>query len=93
MIYNIEDIEDLKNFLKEYFKNTDVKVYLFGSRAKGKNRKYSDIDLAIESKNDIKDKIEELKSIIEESNLIYKVDIVELSKADFLKNEEMVLWL
>jgi len=93
MIYNIEDIEDLKNFLKEYFKNTDVKVYLFGSRAKGKNRKYSDIDLAIESKNDIKDKIIELKSIIEESNLIYKVDIVELSKADFLKNEEMVLWL
>jgi len=93
MIYNIEDIEDLKNFLKEYFKNTDVKVYLFGSRAKGKNRKYSDIDLAIESKNDIKDKIAELKSIIEESNLIYKVDIVGLSKADFLKNEEMVLWL
>ena len=93
MIYNIEDIEDLKNFLKEYFKNTDVKVYLFGSRAKGKNRKYSDIDLAIESKNDIKDKIAELKRIIEESNLIYKVDIVGLSKADFLKNEEMVLWL
>jgi len=90
MIYNIED---LKNFLKEDFKNTDVKVYLFSSRAKEKNRKYSDIDLAIESKNDIKDKIAELKSIIEESNLIYKVDIVELSKADFLKNEEMVLWL
>ena len=90
MIYNIED---LKNFLKEDFKNTDVKVYLFSSRAKEKNRKYSDIDLAIESKNDIKDKIIELKSIIEESNLIYKVDIVELSKADFLKNEEMILWL
>ncbi len=89
----INNIEDLKNFLKEYFKNSNVKVYLFGSRAKGENRKYSDIDLAIESKENLKDKIVELKNIIEESNLIYKVDIVDISKIDFLKKEEMIKWV
>ncbi len=40
---NIKTIEDLKNFFKEYFKEIDVKVYLFGSRATGKNTIYSDI--------------------------------------------------
>jgi len=86
-------IDELKEFLKEFFKNDDVKVYLFGSRARGDFRRYSDIDLAVESNEDIRDKIIELKDILEESNLIYKVDIVDLKKAPYLDKKEMIRWV
>ena len=87
------EIDELKEFLKEFFKNDNVKVYLFGSRARGDFRRYSDIDLAVESNEDIRDKIIELKDILEESNLIYKVDIVDLKKAPYLDKKEMIRWV
>ena len=89
----MNSINDLKNYLIEYFKGRNVKIYLFGSRAKGTKRKYSDIDIAIESNEDLKDDIVKLKEIIEESNLIYKVDLVELKKIRFLDKKEMIKWL
>ena len=70
----ISSIEDLKKFLEENLKGKNVKVYLFGSRAKGSNSQYSDIDIAIEGNIDISP----LKEIIEESNLPQKVDIVDM---------------
>jgi len=87
------EIEELKKFLKEFFKNDNVKVYLFGSRARGDFRKYSDIDIAVESDNDLRDKIIELKEILEESNLIYKVDIVDLKRAPYLDKKDMIRWI
>ncbi len=81
----IKTIEDLKQFLKEFFKDEDVKVYLFGSRAEGKNTPHSDIDLAFESNQNINKKLSQLKYILEESNLPYKVDIVDLKNAPYLK--------
>ena len=84
-IQKIKTIEDLKQFLQEFFKNEDVKIYLFGSRAEGRNTSYSDIDLAFESNQDISKKLSQLKYILEESNLPYKVDIVELKNAPYLR--------
>ena len=81
----IKTVKDLKRFLREFFKDQDVKVYLFGSRAEGKHTPYSDIDLAFESKEDIGKKLSQLKYILEESNLPYKVDIVDLKNAPYLK--------
>ena len=89
----IDSIQSLKNFLIEYFKNKDVEIYLFGSRAKGKERRYSDIDIAVSSKEDLKYEIARLKEIIEESNLIYKVDLVELKKIKLKNKKEMIKWL
>ena len=88
----IDSIQSLRKFLIEYFKNRDVNIYLFGSRARGEEKRYSDIDIAISSKEDLKYDIVKLKEIIEESNLIYKVDLVELKKVKFL-NKEMIKWL
>ena len=85
-------IEELKNFLIDYFKNRDVKIYLFGSRARGDFRKYSDIDILIESDNDLKDDLIKLKEIIEESNLIYKVDLIEAKRVN-LKKGKIIRWL
>lgn len=92
---SISKIEELKKFLLEYFKNKKVKIWLFGSRARGDNTSCSDIDIAIEGKNIEKDLIS-IKEIIEESNLPYKIDIINLVEAsEYLKIEikkEGILW-
>ncbi len=59
----IKTIEDLNQFLKEFFKDKDI------------NKKLS-----------------QLKYILEESNLPYKVDIVDLNNAPYLK-EKGKRWL
>ncbi len=82
---DLRTIDDLKKFLEEFFKGKEVKVYLFGSRAKGENTVHSDIDLALESKEDINKDIVLLKEILEESYLPYKVDIINLKNTPYLK--------
>ncbi len=82
---DLRTIDDLKKFLEQFFKSKEVKVYLFGSRAKGENTVYSDIDLALESKEDINKDIVLLKEILEESYLPYKVDIINLKNTPYLK--------
>ena len=75
----------IKNILNFYIK--DYKLYLFGSRAKNNAREYSDIDIAIDSK--------ELTSAVEskilfefENSLIpYKIDFIDLNNiSDNFKN-------
>jgi len=82
---DLRTIDDLKKFLEEFFRGKEVKVYLFGSRAKGENTVHSDIDLALESKEDINKDIVLLKEILEESYLPYKVDIINLKNTPYLK--------
>lgn len=89
-------LEELKEFLKDFFQGEDVEIYLFGSRARGENSEFSDIDIAILSRQDISDKLVVLRYILEESNLPFKVDIVDLNKARYLKEvikKEGVRWL
>ncbi len=75
----MKTIEDLKKFLKEYFKDSEINIYLFGSRARGDNTPFSDIDLGFLTQKDITKKIILLKEFLEKSNFPYKVDIVDLS--------------
>ena len=93
----IHDIDTLREFLLEFFKDTKgVKVYLFGSRAKGKFNPASDIDLAIEPKTDIRDRIAILRMILEDSNLPQKVDVVYLNDNPQFKEmikEEWERWI
>jgi predicted nucleotidyltransferase len=85
MSRKIKTIEDLKEFLKKYFEKKQVNIYLFGSRARGDNSIYSDIDLAFESDENLSDYLAILEEILEESNLPYKVDIVNLKESSYLK--------
>ena len=60
--------------------SSDVKVWVYGSRAKWTTLDSSDLDLALESKNKIDDKIiSRLKRDFEESNLPYEVDVVDIN--------------
>ena len=55
------------------------KIYIFGSRVKGKAKKYSDIDLAIEAKELTPEIKSKLDFIFESSLLPYEVDIIDLN--------------
>jgi len=56
-----------------------VKIYVFGSRARGTLKKAADLDLAIDAGRKLTPREEaELKEKFEESDLPYKVDIVDL---------------
>ncbi len=65
----------------EPLKKNGARVYIFGSRATGKNREFSDLDILYS----IKDKpplhtIGQIKDDIEDSHLPIKVDIVDLDE-------------
>ncbi|HIC09353.1 MAG TPA: nucleotidyltransferase domain-containing protein [Aquificales bacterium] len=96
MGWKIETLEDLRRFLEEFFKDQEVEVYLFGSRARGDFSPYSDVDIAILSRRDLSEKLTLLREILEESNFPLKVDIVELKKAPYLVEtvkKEGIRWL
>lgn len=74
-----------------------AKIYLYGSRARGDNREWSDIDIALDAgkKLDFFD-VCEARNLFEASNISYKIDVVDIfsvstdMKEDILK--EGVLW-
>jgi len=77
---SIKTIKELKEFLKNFFKNREIKIFLFGSRARGNSSRFSDIDIGFLSNDDISKELSLLREIIENCNIPYKVDIVNLSE-------------
>lgn len=71
---NLEDkyFQILLSILKE----TNIKFYAFGSRAKGTNHQFSDLDLIYKESVD-KNIIRRIKSLLRESNLPIIVDIID----------------
>lgn len=74
-----------------------VRVYLFGSWASGTQRRSSDIDVAIHAGEPLPPgMLAGLREALEESNIPYRVEIVDLAEADsaFCENvrREGVLW-
>ena len=91
------DLESTKRIVLEQLKTFRAKVYLFGSQATGKARLYSDIDVAILPLEPLPIHIvSEIRERLEESNILRKVDVVDLSISDdaFLQRVERegVLW-
>ncbi len=71
----------LEDMIKDAFKDSDVKIVLFGSRARGDYAKTSDIDIGILPGGKInKKELILLREKMENSNIPYKVDIVDLSQ-------------
>lgn len=76
-----KSIQDLKSLIIEIFKDENVIVILFGSRARGDYSRVSDIDIGILPENDLdKKKLVLLKEKIDDLNVPYTVDVVDLSK-------------
>ena len=93
----LETIQGFKNFLKDFFQGKNVRIYLFGSRAKGSYTKRSDIDIAVLSDEDISFELALLREIIESSNLPQTVDVIDLNTVDSEFREQIlkegVLWV
>lgn len=89
----MKTIEELKYFLRLSFPKEQI--YLFGSRARGEEGSYSDIDIAIDGDDTLSSKLSQVRFVIEESLVPYKVDLVELSKAPYLRKiieKEGIAW-
>jgi predicted nucleotidyltransferase len=74
-----------------------AKVYLFGSWARGDERRSSDIDIAVDCMDDAAAELFiRLREAFEESILPYRVDVVNLAEAtpELINNvrKEGVLW-
>ena len=92
-----KSIRDLKSLVIDIFKEENVIVILFGSRARGDYSRVSDIDIGILPERDLdKMKLVLLKEKIEDLNLPYTVDVVDLSKVSELFREKAfrdgVIW-
>ncbi len=90
-------LSELKKFVVDFLKNEQVKIVLFGSRARKKNQSFSDVDIGLIPYKEFNEKkITFLKEMIENSNIPYKVEIVNFNETskDF-KNEalkETITW-
>ncbi len=57
----------------------EAKIYLFGSRARGTNVEWSDIDLALDTGKKIdRRRVFEVSNVIEALSIPYKVDVVDI---------------
>lgn len=76
---------DLEQKYIDFIKHTvasnlcEYKLYVFGSRVKGVSKQYSDIDIAIESKELTPQIKSHLEFIFEDSTIPYKIDIIDLN--------------
>ncbi|MEN0059143.1 MAG: nucleotidyltransferase domain-containing protein [Bdellovibrio sp.] len=72
------DFDFLEKNLILPLKDRGFKVYIFGSRATGKNHPFSDVDILIEGEisAESSSKIGAIKEFFEESNFPYKIDLV-----------------
>jgi uncharacterized protein len=81
MLHNYVDIT--KQIFLKNLTNKDYKVFLFGSRACGNEKKYSDIDVGIMGKNKLPVLIKfAIEDEIDESIVPFKVDIVDFYDVD-----------
>ena len=77
----LKSIEDVRDFIRELFRGKNVKVYLFGSRARGDFNRRSDYDLAFSSDEDISAELSILGEVLEESCIPQRFDLVNLKFA------------
>lgn len=75
-----EDLDTIKNIMIKYINPSKQKVFVFGSRATGKNLKFSDFDIGIEGERLSPKEFFEMESEFEESDFPYFVDIVYFDK-------------
>jgi len=90
-------LEELKEVVIQFLKDEDLKVILFGSRARKDHHAGSDVDIGLIPHSVLDQRISTLlKENIENLNIPYKVEIVDFSKTSlsFQKEalKEAVIW-
>lgn len=76
-------LERLRRLVCAFLQPYAVRVYLFGSYARGDQRPTSDVDIALEPLDALPTGlVSRLREAVEESDIPYEVEIVDLSEAD-----------
>ena len=91
MKYNIyeKSLNQVKKIVLDIFRGEDIQIILFGSRARGDFNRFSDIDIGILPKNECnKKKLTILKEKLEDMNIPYKVEVVDISKVSQIFREK-----
>lgn len=76
-----EYVLEVKDFTRKFWQNQPVRIYLFGSWARGRAKRSSDVDIAIESREDMSFLIGEFREALENSCIVYNVDVVDMNFA------------
>lgn len=77
------DLNIVRKIVCERLKEYKAKVYLYGSRSTGKTYRSSDIDVAVLPMQPVPGWIfAEIREALEESDVLYPVDVVNLSDTD-----------
>ncbi len=86
-----EFVERLKECVLESLRDEDLKIILFGSRARRDNITCSDVDIGIIPKGEFdRRKLVLLREDLEDLNIPYKVDIVDFSSvSEVFKREAL----
>lgn len=72
-------LQKIRQIVLNFMRAEPAEIYLFGSWAKNKQQKSSDVDIAIEyNAESNRAKISTLREILEESDIPYSVDVVDL---------------
>ena len=78
----MKDLKIVKEILERHYNLDKNETYIFGSRARGNHREDSDLDILIIDNDISAHVITRLEEEFEESNLLYKVDLVLRSRID-----------
>lgn len=94
--YDQKYISIIKEIVLSIINTDEYLVFLFGSRATDKYKRYSDVDVGLLGKNPIGEAYYKIINKIEEHDIPYKVDIVDFALVDekFKKValQEIVIW-
>jgi len=73
-------VEEAKRITLSILKRHQIKAWLFGSRATGRARNFSDIDVALDAdaKPVPRDLLTRLAAALEESHIPFRVDLVDM---------------
>jgi predicted nucleotidyltransferase len=77
-----QDIALVRRIIRRYLPPEMADVYLFGSRARGEARRFSDIDVAVKAKRPLPPGLLSLvREELEQSNCLLEVDLVDMNEA------------
>ena len=90
-------LHTVKQIVLSELEHAKVRIYLFGSWARGEQRRSSDIDIAIDHRGAVSaSEFAHIRDLLEESSVPYRVDVVDLTIAcpDLARRikEEGILW-
>lgn len=86
-------IQETRKLVLEAVEGRNISVYLCGSRAVGREHRFSDIDIALDGHGDqvSGQLMGKLKEKLEQSHIPYRVDVIDLALASETLRQRVVL--